>query len=122
MKNSLKWRRAIISINNTIKYAIKKLDFAEVQILMIVSKNNKFVGTITDGDVRRGLIRGNNLEDKLEKIVNFKPIIVPPGTDINSVKELLGHESVAATQVYTHSSLERLKEIYSKAHPRSKNN
>jgi dTDP-glucose pyrophosphorylase len=94
MKINLKWKRAVISINNSIKYAIRKLDFAEVQILMIVSKNNKFVGTITDGDVRRGLIRGNNLEDKLEKIVNFKPIVAPPGTDINSVKEIMSINSI----------------------------
>ena len=53
---------------------------------------------------------------------SFATHLLNSGADINSVKELLGHESVAATQVYTHSSLERLKEIYSKAHPRSKNN
>ncbi len=43
------------------------------------------------------------------------------GTDINSIKELLGHSSLAATQVYTHSSISRLKHIYESAHPRAKN-
>ena len=43
------------------------------------------------------------------------------GTDINSIKELLGHSSLAATQVYTHSSIARLKSIYESAHPRAKN-
>ncbi len=43
------------------------------------------------------------------------------GTDINSIKELLGHSSLAATQVYTHSSISRLKTIYKSAHPRAKN-
>ncbi len=43
------------------------------------------------------------------------------GTDINSIKELLGHSSLAATQVYTHSSISRLKNIYESAHPRAKN-
>ena len=41
--------------------------------------------------------------------------------DLNSVKELLGHSSLAATQVYTHSSVARLKDIYKQAHPRAKN-
>ena len=41
--------------------------------------------------------------------------------DLNSVKELLGHSSLAATQVYTHSSIARLKDIYKHAHPRAKN-
>ena len=41
--------------------------------------------------------------------------------DLNSIKELLGHSSLAATQVYTHSSIARLKDIYKQAHPRAKN-
>ncbi len=43
------------------------------------------------------------------------------GTDINSIKELLGHSSLATTQIYTHSSVARLKHIYESAHPRAKN-
>ena len=43
------------------------------------------------------------------------------GTDLNSIKELLGHSSLAATQVYTHSTIARLKSIYEQAHPRAKN-
>ena len=41
------------------------------------------------------------------------------GADLNAVKELLGHSSLAATQVYTHNSIERLKDIHSLAHPKS---
>ncbi len=43
------------------------------------------------------------------------------GTDLNSIKELLGHSSLAATQVYTHNSMERLRKEYNKAHPRASN-
>jgi integrase/recombinase XerC len=42
------------------------------------------------------------------------------GADINSVKELLGHSSLASTQVYTHSSLAELKKVYENAHPRNR--
>ena len=41
------------------------------------------------------------------------------GADLNAVKELLGHSSLASTQVYTHSSLAELKNVYEKSHPRS---
>ena len=51
---------------------------------------------------------------------SFATHLLNNGADLNSVKELLGHESVAATQVYTHSSLKRIQEIYDKAHPRGK--
>ena len=41
------------------------------------------------------------------------------GADLNAVKELLGHSSLAATQIYTHNSIEKLKDIYKKAHPKA---
>jgi integrase/recombinase XerC len=43
------------------------------------------------------------------------------GAGLNSIKEMLGHSSLATTQVYTHSNIARLKTIYEQAHPRAKN-
>ena len=51
---------------------------------------------------------------------SFATHLLNNGADLNSVKELLGHESIATTQVYTHSSLKKIKETYAKAHPRGR--
>lgn len=47
--------------------------------------------------------------------------LLDEGADLNSIKELLGHASLAATQVYTHNTIAKLKTIYQSAHPRAKN-
>lgn len=50
---------------------------------------------------------------------SFATHLTNNGADLNAVKELLGHSSLAATQVYTHNSIEKLKEAYKKAHPKA---
>lgn len=51
---------------------------------------------------------------------SFATHLLNQGADLNAVKELLGHSSLAATQVYTHNSIAKLKEVHVNAHPRSK--
>lgn len=52
---------------------------------------------------------------------SFATHLLNQGADLNTVKELLGHTSLAATQVYTHNSINELKKVHAKAHPRNQN-
>ena len=49
----------------------------------------------------------------------FATSLLNKGADLNAIKELLGHSSLAATQVYTHNSIEKLKSVYKQAHPKA---
>jgi integrase/recombinase XerC len=50
---------------------------------------------------------------------SFATHLMNGGADLNAVKELLGHSSLAATQIYTHNTIEKLKEVFNKAHPKA---
>ena len=49
----------------------------------------------------------------------FATHMLDNGAELNAIKEMLGHASLSATQVYTHNSIEKLKNVYKQAHPRS---
>ena len=78
-----------------------------------VSCNVKVAGK---GNKHRLVPFGRELKECLEKYIAVRDACV---TRIESVKKLLGHSSVATTEVYTHVTFEKLKEAYEAAHPRS---
>jgi integrase/recombinase XerC len=80
---------------------------------------------MSDGFVYRKVNRYLRLVTTIEKKSphilrhTFATHMLNNGADLNAIKELLGHSSLAATQVYTHNSIEKLTQIYKQAHPRA---
>ncbi len=93
----------------------------EVQNVLVNEKgkplNSKFVYTT----VKSYLTDITTLEKKSPHILRhtFATHLMNNGADLNAVKELLGHSSLAATQVYTHNTIEKLKDVFKKAHPKA---
>jgi integrase/recombinase XerC len=71
--------------------------------------------------VKRYLTLVTSLEKKSPHVLRhtFATHLLNRGADLNAIKDLLGHTSLAATQVYTHNSIEKLKEAYQQAHPKA---
>ena len=62
--------------NESIYNVLKSIDESALGIAIIIGKSNEFIGIATDGDIRRSLLQGNNLDDSILKAANTDPIIV----------------------------------------------
>ena len=69
------WRGVLVASDSNLENAIKKLDKSALQIILVIGKKNKLIGTVTDGDIRRGLLKGLTTKDKINSIIIRKPII-----------------------------------------------
>ena len=92
--------------------------------LFITKKGNKVYGTLVYRIINNYFSTVSSKVKKSPHVIrhSFATHLLNEGADLNSVKELLGHSSLASTQVYTNNSLSELKKVYNRAHPRSSKN
>jgi integrase/recombinase XerC len=90
--------------------------------LLITKKGVKLYDTLVYRIINRYFSRTSDKLKKSPHIIrhSFATHLLNQGADLNIVKELLGHASLASTQVYTHNSISALKDVYGAAHPRNK--
>lgn len=100
----------------------KQLDVEELSANLLVTPSGKavYAGYVYDA-VKKGLAGKTTIQKKSPHVLRhtFATHLLNNGADLNSVKELLGHASLAATQVYTHHTIEKLKDVHKKAHPKA---
>lgn len=87
----------------------------------VTDRGNKMYDRSVYNIVTRYLAMVTTVEKKSPHVLRhtFATHMLNHGADLNSIKELLGHASLSATQVYTHNTFEQLKKIYKQAHPRA---
>jgi integrase/recombinase XerC len=87
----------------------------------ITDKGNKLYDKYVYNVAKRYLAMVTTIEKKSPHILRhtFATHMLNRGADLNSIKELLGHANLSATQIYTHNTFEKLKNIYKQAHPRA---
>ena len=76
MKNSFDFKKILIDINFSIEDSIKKLNESGKKCLIIVNSKNQLIGTISDGDIRKSLLKDHNINSSVNKIVNKKPFSI----------------------------------------------
>lgn len=93
----------------------------EQKYLLVSEKGKRLDPKWMYNAVKKYLSQVTTIEKRSPHILrhSFATHLMNNGADLNAVKELLGHSSLAATQVYTHNSIEKLKEIFQQAHPKA---
>lgn len=83
------WQHALLTEDATMQEAIKNLDQVSLQIVLIVDDQNKLVGTLSDGDIRRGLLKGLTLESPIESVIFRNPLVAPESLQRDLVLQLM---------------------------------
>ena len=88
------WKDSIVKINTPIKIAIERLNKVGIKIALVLDENFRLLGTISDGDFRRGMLSGLSLEDTVEKIMNKNPRTVIEGTSRLEILKLMNETKI----------------------------
>ena len=83
------WTQVILPLNSTVGRAIQVLNEVALKIVLINDEKGILVGTISDGDIRRGLLRGLDLASPVESVINRKALVVPPELSQDLVVQLM---------------------------------
>lgn len=84
-----RWRQAIVSSNATIAEVIQNLNEVSLKIVLVVDAEGILEGTISDGDIRRGLLKGLDLSSKVTPIIHRNALVVPPELSRAMVMQLM---------------------------------
>lgn len=84
-----RWRDILISPTTTIIETMKIIDKSSLQFAAVVDNDERLIGTVTDGDIRRGILRGLPLEEKITEVMNDSPIYEKAGKKAFHYKELM---------------------------------
>ncbi len=99
----------------------KLLAAFDIEVLLVTISGKKLYPRYVYNTVNKYLKEVTTIDKKSPHVLRhtFATHLMNNGADLNAVKELLGHSSLAATQIYTHNTIEKLKDIHKKAHPKA---
>jgi dTDP-glucose pyrophosphorylase len=92
-----RFQRIFVAADATLREAFEAIDAGAIEIALVGDEERRLVGVVTDGDLRRALLRGTTIDDPIDPIVARKPVTAPVGTPIAELLALM--DARAVTQV-----------------------
>ncbi|WP_091585346.1 nucleotidyltransferase family protein [Alteribacillus bidgolensis] len=109
------WQKVLVPPHTKIQETIQMIDAHALQIALIVNEDNKLLGTVTDGDIRRGILSGVSLNNNVNQIMNTNPVTIPKMKDKKSILEILKVNKLRHLPVVNDSGcvvgIERLEDL-----------
>jgi dTDP-glucose pyrophosphorylase len=93
------WKKSLLPLGMTLRQAIRSLNEAKLQVVLVVEKNNILVGTLTDGDLRRGLLRGLSMDNPIDEIVCRDPLVLPSDVSSEIALQLMKMNEISAIPI-----------------------
>jgi dTDP-glucose pyrophosphorylase len=97
------WRQAILPVKTTIQHAIRSLDQTSIKIVMVVNHLGELEGTISDGDIRRGLLKGLDLNSPITSVIHRNALVVTPEMGRELVLQLMGANKIQQIPIVNES-------------------
>lgn len=89
-----RWRRAVLPPGATIQQAISNLNEVAIRIVLVTNEKGELEGTISDGDIRRGLLKGGSLTSPITEIIHRNALVVPPGIGHDLVMRMMAANKI----------------------------
>lgn len=83
------WQHALLTNSATLQEAISNLDKVAIKIVLVVDGTGRLEGTISDGDIRRGLLRGLDMSSPITTVIHRNPFVVPPNMARETIMQLM---------------------------------
>ena len=93
------WKQALVPSTAAIRDAVEAIDSSQIQIALVVDPAGHLIGTVTDGDVRRALLRGVNLDQGVIEVMNRKPVTASPADGRQKLLTVMRETSIRCIPV-----------------------
>ena len=93
------WQKTLLPLKVTIKDVVNLIDKVALRIALITDESNLLIGTVSDGDIRRGLLKGLSLDSPIESIVKRNPIVVSPELSREKVLQIMTSNKIQQVPV-----------------------
>ena len=83
------WRKAMMPVNSKIEAVVRSLEENLIKIVLVINNSDVLVGTICDGDIRRGLLRGLDMNSPIDSIIQYEAFLASPDMKRQEIMQLM---------------------------------